>query len=471
MQINCQPIRRLETRRCCQKRHCKLTQNYPARRSIVCSLQYLICPSFEAKRISPIAFAQGIATKPAPSYDALERPSRKCHSCKLASVITRFDSPGSIVTGGGSRKQTPELLAALRARRTMVVTDPYFAASEFLAELKTGLLQAGIAVDIFSNFQADPTDQNAIAGVEHFRRFGADSILAFGGGSAIDVAKVIGALSANSGPLAAFQGYHRIPNAGPPLVVLPTTAGTGSEATKVAVITDTARNVKMMILDPKLMPAAAIVDYELTLSMPKPLTAHVGVDTLTHGIEAYVSRRANALTDPIAAACIARVQTYLRRAWTNPGDLEAREGMSFAALQGGLAFTNSSVCLVHGMSRPLGAVFHLPHGLSNAVLLPTVTRFSWRGSTERYAEVARTMNLVPTKRSDEFACEALVECLDELNSELQVPRLRDCCGGDAQKFRATLPKMASDALESGSPQNNPVVPAAGEIVELFETAW
>src|SRR5439155_991566 len=176
---------------------------------------------------------------------------------------------------------------------------------------------------------------------------------------AIDVAKIIGVASTNRESIREFQGYYRIPNPGPPLVAMPTTAGTGSEATKVAVITDTARNVKMMILDSKLMPAAAIVDYELTLSMPKPLTAHVGVDTLTHGIEAYVSRKANALTDT----------------------------------------------------------------------------------------------------------------LDRLNRELQVPRLRDCCGGDFEAFRAVLPKMASDALESGSPQNNPIIPSNGQIIELYEAAW
>jgi alcohol dehydrogenase class IV len=252
---------------------------------------------------------------------------------------------------------------------------------------------------------------------------------------------------------------------------MPTTAGPGSEATTVAVITDTSRNVKMMILDSKLMPAAAIVDYELTLSMPKPLTAHVGVDTLTHGIEAFVSRKANALTDPIAMSCVDKVQKYLRRAWEDADDREAREGMSFAALQGGLAFTNSSVCLVHGMSRPLGLTFHLPHGLSNAVLLPVVTKFSWPGATRRYAELARVMNLAPEKRSDEFACELLADSLETLNRQLEVPGLRSCCGGDVDAFRATLPKMAADALESGSPQNNPKVPAAEQIMELFDAAW
>src|SRR5215467_7311430 len=386
-------------------------------------------------------------------------------------MTARFDSPKAIVTGGGCRNQTPELLTSLHAHRALIVVDPFFATAEFVNQIRSSLAGKGIVTATFTDFQPDPTDQNVAAGAERFRAEGMDSIIAIGGGSALDVAKMIGVASTNDEPLSQFQGYHRIPKPGPALVAVPTTAGTGSEASKVAVITDTARNVKMMILDAKLMPAVAIVDYELTMSMPKPLTAHVGVDALTHGIEAYVSRKANSLTDPVALSCVTKIHGNLRNAWNDPGNNQAREAMSLAALQGGLAFTNSSVCLVHGMSRPLGLVFHLPHGLSNSVLLPTVTSFSWPGATARYAEIAREMRIVADKSSDELACESLAEWLAHLNHDLQVPRLRECCAGDVEKFRASLHKMASDALESGSPQNNPIVPAPDQIVELFELAW
>src|SRR5262245_30222483 len=386
-------------------------------------------------------------------------------------MSSRFDSPKAIITGGGSRAQAGELLVSLHSQRALIVVDPFFQTADFVGEIRAALTRSGIASEVFTDFQPDPTDQNVLNGAQRFAAFGADAILAVGGGSAIDVAKMIGVAAANPGPVSQFQGYHRVSKPGPPLVAVPTTAGTGSEATKVAVITDTARNVKMMILDAKLMPTAAIVDYELTFSMPKPLTAHVGVDALTHGIEAYVSRKANPLTDPVALSCITKIYANLSDAWLDPGNERAREAMSLAALQGGLAFTNSSVCLVHGMSRPLGLVFHLPHGLSNSVLLPTVTRFSWPGAKARYAEIAREIRIVSDKSSDEPACEALADWLAQLNNDLQVPRLRDCCRGDVEKFRASLQKMASDALESGSPQNNPVVPAPGQIVELFELAW
>src|SRR5262249_19547497 len=258
---------------------------------------------------------------------------------------------------------------------------------------------------------------------------------------------------------------------GLPLVAIPTTAGTGSEVTKVAVITDTARDVKMMMLDAHLLPTVAVVDYELSLTMPPDLTAHVGLDTLTHGIAAYVSRKANGLTDPIALSCIRLVAAHLETAWREPENRAAREAMALAACQGGMAFANSSVCLVHGMSRPIGALFHLPHGLSNAVLLPTVTRFSIPAAVGRYATIARLLGCCSPNTEDASAAESLIGGLETLNTQLELPRLGGCRGMDRAKFDAALPKMASDALASGSPQNNPRVPTAEEIIELYRQAW
>jgi alcohol dehydrogenase class IV len=275
----------------------------------------------------------------------------------------------------------------------------------------------------------------------------------------------------NPGPLSAFQGYHKIPKRGLPLIAIPTTAGTGSEATKAAVITDTVRMVKMMILDVKILPRVAIVDYELSLTMPAALTAHVGVDTLAHGIEAYVSKKANGMTDPLAISCIQLTSRHLLAAQTQPDNRRAREAMALAACQGGMAFSNSSVCLVHGMSRPIGAVFHLPHGLSNAVLLPAVTRFSIPGAPERYAHISRQMGLCEGSATDEYAGEALIEGLERLNADLGIPKLRDALRADRSAFEPHLKKMAEDALASGSPQNNPVVPTVDEIIDLYRCAW
>jgi alcohol dehydrogenase len=293
---------------------------------------------------------------------------------------------------------------------------------------------------------------------------------ASGGGLAGRIAMTL-AQSIGLPPLARFMGRHNVPQPGLPLFVIPTTAGTGSEVTKVAVITDTKRDVKMMMLDAHLLPTVALVDYELTLSMPAPLTAAVGVDTLTHGIEAYVSRLATPLTDPLALSCVRLVGEHLETAWREPGHRVAREGMMLAATQGGMAFANSSVALVHGMSRPIGALFHVPHGISNAMLLPTVTRFSVPGAVARYATVARTLGWTRQADSDEAAAIALVGGLEALNRRLKIPRLRDFPKMDEARFHGLLEKMAADALASGSPQNNPVVPTAEQIVGLYRQAW
>ncbi len=386
-------------------------------------------------------------------------------------MVARFDAPRVILTGGGARYELAGQLQALGAKRPLIVTDSFLLQSSGLGEMSSQLASRRLESSIFSAVQPDPTDINVYEGLQHFRDHRADSVIGFGGGSCLDAAKMIAIASANAEPLSAFQGYQRIPDPGAPLLAVPTTAGTGSEATKVVVITDTERQVKMMILDAKLMPAVAIVDYELTMSMPKSLTAHVGVDTLTHGIEAYVSRKSNGLTDSLALACVSSVARHLRRAWLDPEDAEARQAMALAALQGGMAFTNASVCLVHGMSRPLGLLFKLPHGLSNAVLLPAVTRFSWPAAPERYAAIARAMGISAESTNAAYACAALVEYLESLNQELQIPRLRDCCGGDKTRFAQVLSRMASNALDSGSPQNNPAIPTAQQIMDLYRAAW
>jgi alcohol dehydrogenase len=386
-------------------------------------------------------------------------------------MASSFNIPSSVIIGGGASAELLPQLRRLGAKRVLVVTDAFMVKSGVVARLLAPLQEGGIETAVFDGVQPDPTVQNVRDGLALYRSSGAEAVVAIGGGSPLDAGKAISILTTNPEPLADYMGYHKIPKAGAPLLAIPTTAGTGSEVTKVAVITDTERDVKMMILDQHLLPVVALVDYELTLSMPAPLTAHVGVDTLTHGIEAYVSRKASEMTDPIALSCIRLAATHLVKAWEEPGNLPAREGMMLSATQGGMAFANSSVCLVHGMSRPLGLLFHIPHGLSNAMLLPAVTRFSLAGAEARYATVARTMGLCAADASAASAAASLVEGLEKLNARLEVPRIRDFKGATLEVFEAALEKMASDALASGSPANNPVVPTAPEIVQLYREAW
>lgn len=374
-----------------------------------------------------------------------------------------FNIPSTILVGAGASAELATQVKRLPGDHVLLVTDAGIKSLGHLDRIVDELKRAQIHVTVFSDVQPDPTDRNVLDGLEAFQKSGAQVIVALGGGSSLDCAKVISILTANPLPMSQYMGYHKVPKPGVPLIAVPTTAGTGSEVTKVAVITDTERDVKMMMLDAHLLPRVALVDYKLTMTMPPALTAAVGVDTLTHAIEAYVSRKANAMTDPIALSSMRLVAQYLRTAYREPGNEPAREGMMLAACQGGMAFANSSVCLVHGMSRPIGALFHVPHGLSNAVLLPTVTKFSIPGATQRYAEVAGTMGFA--------SAQELVAGLESLNRDLAVPRLRDCKGVDAQRFEKSLTKMASDALASGSPHNNPRVPTAEEIVALYKEAW
>lgn len=383
----------------------------------------------------------------------------------------RFDVPSIIVTGGGSRGKIGEIAQELGASRVLLVTDPGVVELGFVSEIESILIEAGCEVKVFDDVQPDPTDLNVAAGVKALQEVDADLVVALGGGSPIDTAKVIAIRPANPEPLSEFMGLHKIGRPGIPLVAIPTTAGTGSEATKVAVITDTEREIKMMMLSAPLLPRAAIVDYELSLSMPKGLTAAVGVDTLTHGMEAFVSQKSNAMSDPLALSCVSLVGQNLQRAWETPNDKKARAGMMLAACQGGMAFSNSSVCLVHGMSRPIGAVFHLPHGLSNAILLPTITEYSWPSAPERYATVARNLGCATTGTPIEDACRALVGYLESLNKSLELPRLSQCPGVTREVFDRQVEKMASDAIASGSPANNPRIPTVEEIVALYHKAW
>jgi len=278
-------------------------------------------------------------------------------------------------------------------------------------------------------------------------------------------------MATNDGPLPEYLGYHKIPEPGLPLIAVPTTAGTGSEVTRVTVITDTSRDVKMMILSDHLMPRVALADYKLTLTCPPGLTANVGVDSLTHAIESYVSAKANPVTDGFALKAARLIGQNLRRAQSDGGDEEAREALMLGAMLAGAAFSNASVALVHGMSRPIGAHFHVPHGLSNAVLLPTITRWSIEGAKERYATIAREMGLADAGASDDAATAALVDELDALNANLAVPRLGELDGVEREHFDRVKGDMAEAALASGSPGFNPRVPTAEEIVALYDEAW
>ena len=378
--------------------------------------------------------------------------------------------PSVLKIGGGAFGEVPSLLLRLGCRRPLLVTDPFMMKSELAGRLRTGICQAGLRCEIFFETVPDPTTAVVEEGVRVFHAGQHDSLVSLGGGSPIDTAKAIGMLLGNQGKVRDFKVPRAPAATGPVHVAIPTTAGTGSEVTRVAVITDTETGEKMLVAGDPLVPTAAVVDYELTLTMPPRLTADTGTDSLTHGIEAFVSRKANPFTDPLALAAMRTIWRELPVAYSEPGNRRAREAMMLAATQAGIAFSNASVALVNGMSRPLGVHFHVPHGLTNAMLLPAVTAFSIRSAPDRYAECARTLGVADATTSNAQAAEQLVVALYERNAELDVPSPRQF-GIDQESYLALIPTMTSQALASGSPANNPRVPSAGEIEALYRQVW
>lgn len=378
--------------------------------------------------------------------------------------------PPIIKFGHNLLGEVPDVVKRFNCKRPLVVTDPFMVTQPPPAQLLEHLKKAGIDATIFSETVADPTTDVIDAGLKRYRDGGHDSVISIGGGSPIDTAKAIVMLAANGGHCRDYKVPNPIPNACPPHIAVPTTAGTGSEVTRFTVIIDSERGEKMLIAGAPLLPSAAIVDFELSMTMPKRLTADTGVDSLTHAIEAYVSRRANRFSDAFALQAMKTIWDELPTAFAEPQNRRAREAMMFGATLAGMAFSNASVALVHGMSRPIGVFFHVPHGLSNAMLLPAVTAFSTGAAAERYADCARQMGLVKDGVSTEAACEALVQGLYELNRQLQVPSPK-AYGISEEKYFDAIPTMAAQALASGSPNNNPRIPTADEIVMLYREVW
>jgi alcohol dehydrogenase class IV len=385
-------------------------------------------------------------------------------------MVAMITTPRLMAVGGGALGELPGMLARLSLARPLIVTDPFLFSSDHFDRATGQLDRAGVVWKVFSDTVPDPTTAVVEIGTARFAEGDFDCLVAIGGGSSIDTAKAMSVLVANGGKMRDYKVPAEIPSAGPPLVAVPTTAGTGSEVTRFTVITDTETDEKMLITGLACCPVAAIVDYELTLTMPLRLTADTGLDSLTHAIEAYVSRRASPFTDGLAKNAMELIARHIRTACAEPDNRVAREAMMLGATTAGMAFSNASVCLVHGMSRPIGAFFHVPHGLSNAMLLPEITAFSASGALERYADCARAMGVADETEGSQAAVARLLDELRRLNEDLKVPSPR-AWGIDAGRYEELLPVMANQALASGSPGNNPRVPTSDEIIHLYRRVY
>lgn len=380
-----------------------------------------------------------------------------------------FRMPVTILGRGASDNVGVELKAQ-GATKVFIVTDEVLWKLDALAKIVSSLESERLQYQVYNKLPTEPTTDFVREGTELYKKSGCNIILAVGGGTPIDTAKAISVMATNKGSIEDYMGANKVEKPGIPVVAIPATAGTGSEVTIFTIISNTKTNVKMLIASPHLMPKLAIIDPLLTVTMPKSITAATGLDALTHAIEAYVSRKAQPMTDMLALSAIRLLSENLPRAWSNGSDLDAREKTLLGAYQAGLAFSNASVALVHGMSRPIGVYFHVAHGVSNAALLGQVMEFSLPGNPRRYAEIAAALGENVSGLSDTEAARAGAAAVKRMISQLQVPRLRDL-GVDRAKFETVMPQMIEAAIASGSPDNNPRIATREEIADIYHQAF
>lgn len=383
-------------------------------------------------------------------------------------MAREFTIPGQIITGPGALDLAAGTLERL-GTKALIVTDQMMIKLGNCAKVEQVLKIRGIEYSICAGITGEPTDQMIIDGLRQYKADGCDFLIALGGGSPIDSMKAIGILTGGEVRLSEYMGMN-IDVKMPPMAAIPTTAGTGSEATRFTIITDTQNNVKMLLKGNCLIPSLAVIDPQFTMTAPPHVTAATGLDALCHAVEAYTSRMAQPMSDTFALSAVKKIFRYLPTAFHNENDTEARGQMSTAALEAGIAFNNSSVTLIHGMSRPIGALFHVAHGLSNAILLKICLEHALPGAYERFADLGRAVGAADAEDSAKTAALKFLEAVSALTEELKIPHLKDLnISQDA--FISSIEKMAHDAMESGSPQNTCREITEKEVRELYLKLW
>lgn len=333
--------------------------------------------------------------------------------------MRKFVAP-EFIFGVGSRRRVGFYARNMMARRVLIVSDEGVAKAGWLDALRSDLDEAGIASVVFTALTPNPKDHEVMAGAQMYAREHCDVIVALGGGSAIDCAKAIGIVHTNGRPIGEFEGVDRVQVPGPPLLCLPTTSGTSADISQFCIIVDSPERYKMAIISKTVVPDVALVDPETTTTMPPYLTACTGIDALTHAVEAYVSTASSPVVDVHALAAIRLIWNNLETAVTSPGDLAARENMSLASLQAGLAFSNASLGAVHALAHSLGGYLDLPHGECNALLLEHVVRFNFPAAVERYRRVAAEIGIDTRGMADKECARRVVDALADLRSRVGI---------------------------------------------------
>lgn len=382
--------------------------------------------------------------------------------------MSHFVIPNHTVVGTNVLGEAAPLLKKM-GNKAFIVTGRHVAVSDMMKQLTALLDENGIDCVIFDGITGEPTDIMIENGVEMLKSSGCDFIIGIGGGSPLDSAKAIAAMAVNEGSIADYNGKE-ITGEILPLAAIPTTAGTGSEATKFTVITDSEKGIKMLLKGDVLVPKLAIVDSSFTVGAPKSVTSATGLDALTHAVEAYTSRKAFSMTDTLAVSAVKRIMKYLPIAYREPDNSLAREQMSIAALEAGICINNSSVTIVHGMSRPIGALFHVPHGMSNAMLLKECLSFAVSGAYEKFANLGRETGVASDSDSDETAAEKFIDSLQNICDVCEIPTLEQY-GIDRDEYYSKISKMATDAVASGSPANTVKEVTVDDCIEIYKKLY
>jgi alcohol dehydrogenase len=335
--------------------------------------------------------------------------------------VNFFQTTPRIVMGPGSFNQLPHEVKRLGRKKIMIITDPGLVRTGIVNRLEELLVGAGLAVYRFDGVEPDPPYEIASQAAARTRESGADLVVGIGGGSSLDIAKVASILATNSDPVSSFFGVDMVPKPGLTTILVPTTAGTGSEVTPIAILSDYDEKLKKGIVSPYLFPAVALLDAELTVGLPASVTAATGMDALIHAVEAYTSRNATPFTDMLALEAIRQIFRHIRTAFANGSNLEARGGMLEGSLLAGMAFANAGVTAVHAFAYPIGAEFHIPHGIANSIMLAAVMEFNMLGNLSKFAHMAGLFGENTRGLSERQAAQAAVQGLRTLAGDLKIP--------------------------------------------------
>lgn len=383
-------------------------------------------------------------------------------------MAEQFFIPKKIITGEDALAAAGDRIANM-GKKALIVCGPNVRKMAAAEKVMEELEKRETAYAVYSDITGEPTDRMIDNGARVYLEEACDFLIGIGGGSPLDAMKAIALKAVCGGEMADYMGVS-VEAKLPPMAAVPTTAGTGSEATQFTIITDTKNDVKMLLKGESFMPDLAVVDPEFSVSAPRGVTASTGLDALTHAVEAYTSRKAQPLTDIFAVSAVRRIFQNLPEAYENGSSRNARKEMALAALEAGIAFNNATVTIVHGMSRPIGALFHVPHGTSNAILLHPCLKYVMDGAVERFAVLGREIKAAGGQDDDKSAAEKFIGEVRKLCRKCGIGS-PDCYGIEKEAFLEAVPKMAEDAVASGSPANTRKKIQKEDIIKIYQSLW